>query len=109
MIGVFLNKNIHSSKDTIRKKTMSKMTLLFYFVVLFFVVIPASAQIPLITIGRTASRVGPSSTFTASIDHGWAMFFDFANKTGGVTINGTKYQFVQTTYNDGSDPEIAGK
>jgi branched-chain amino acid transport system substrate-binding protein len=74
---------------------------------LSILLVPIVCQVPVINIGRTASRAGPGSAFIRGQDRGWEMFIDLVNKTGGVTVNGTKYQFKQTSYNDGSDVELA--
>jgi len=74
-----------------------------FLLLLSAVLVPVLCQVTLIKIGRTASRVGPSAAFIPGQDHGWEMFIDQVNKTGGITLNGTKYEFRQVTYNDASD------
>lgn len=62
----------------------------------------------MITIGRTSSRTGFGSSFTALPDRAVDLFEDVVSKQGGVSVGGVNYNLTVKTYNDASDPELVG-
>ncbi len=83
------------------------------------------AQPPIIKIGRTSPRCGPSAlgTYAVNIEAALEFWVNFTNNAGGLVVNGTQHTvqiitcdplasalrwLTSRSYNDASDPELQG-